>query len=125
MGKVYIAGIGQTRVGELWERSIESLSNEAIQNALKDAGEPKADALYVGNMLASAVSMQANLGTKLITNSGLVGIETITAEAGEASGAAALRLGTIAVRSGYVKTALVIGVEKHTDAAGPGSEGMA
>ncbi|MCJ7549612.1 MAG: thiolase domain-containing protein [Anaerolineae bacterium] len=124
MEKVFIAGIGQTAVGELWERSIESLSNEAIQRALKEAGKPHVDALYVGNLLASAASSQANLGVKLATNSGLVGLETMTAEAGEASGAAALRLGYLAVRSGYVRTALVVGVEKHTDIVGSSVENV-
>ena len=124
MEKVYIAGIGQTAVGELWERSLESLSNEATQLALKEAGKPHVDALYVGNLLASAASNQANLGAKLVTNSGLTGVETMTAEAGEASGAAALRLGYMAVRSGYVRTALVVGVEKYTDVVGSNMENM-
>ena len=124
MEKVYIAGIGQTEVGELWERSMENLSAEAILNALKDAGRPKADALYVGNLLASAASGQANLGVKIASNAGLAGLETITAEAGEASGAAALRLGYLAVKSGYVQNALVVGIEKYTDTVGSSTESM-
>jgi acetyl-CoA C-acetyltransferase len=120
MEKVYIAGIGQTAVGEMWERSLASLSNEAIQRAFKEAGKPHVDALYVGNLLASAASSQANLGALIVSNSGLGGIETMTAEAGEASGAAALRMGYLAVRSGYVRTALVVGVEKYTDLVGNG-----
>jgi acetyl-CoA C-acetyltransferase len=124
MKKVYIAGIGQTEVGELWERSLESLSNEAIQCALKDAGKPNVDALYVGNLLASTASRQANMGALIVSNSGLGGIETMTAEAGEASGAAALRMGYLAVRSGYVRTALVVGVEKYTDMVGRGMESI-
>jgi len=124
MEKVYIAGIGQTAVGELWERSLENLSAEAILAALKDAGRPKVDALYVGSLLASAASGQANLGAKIACNAGLHGLETITAEAGEASGAAALRLGYLAVRSGYVRTALAVGVEKYTDTVGSSTESM-
>jgi acetyl-CoA C-acetyltransferase len=124
MEKVFIAGIGQTAVGELWERSLESLSNEAIQSALSETGKPHVDALYVGNLLASAASSQANLGAKLATNSGLTGVETMTAEVGEASGAAALRLGYLAVKSGYVRTALVVGVEKHTDIVGSSVENV-
>jgi acetyl-CoA C-acetyltransferase len=124
MEKVYIAGIGQTEVGELWERSLENLSAEAILGALKDGGRPKVDALYVGNLLASAASGQSNLGAKIATNAGLTGLETITAEAGEASGAAALRLGYLAVKSGYVRTALVVGVEKFTDTVGSSTENM-
>ena len=124
MENVYIAGIGQTAVGELWERSLESLSNDAIQCALKEAGKPHVDALYVGNLLASAASSQANMGTLIVSNSGLGGIETMTAEAGEASGAAALRMGYLAVKSGYVRTALVVGVEKYTDMVGSGMESI-
>ena len=124
MEKVYIAGIGLTAVGELWEQSLENLSAEAILGALKDGGRPKVDALYVGNLLASAASGQSNLGAKIATNAGLAGLETITAEAGEASGAAALRLGYLALKSGYVQTALVVGVEKYTDTVGSSTESM-
>ena len=67
---------------------------------------------------------QANLGAKIVCNAGLHGLETITAEAGEASGAAALRLGYLAVRSGYVRTALAVGVEKYTDTVGGSTESM-
>ena len=124
MEKVYIAGIGQTEVGELWDHSLENLSAEAILGALKDGGRPKVDALYVGNLLASAASGQANLGAKIADNAGLTGLETTTAEAGEASGAAALRLGYLAVKSGYVRNALVVGVEKCTDTVGSVAESM-
>jgi len=124
MNKVYIAGIGQTTVGELWERSLENLSAEAILSALKDADRPEVNALYVGNLLASTASGQANLGAKIAANAGLNGLETFTTEAGEASGAAALRMGYLAVRSGYVRTALVVGVEKFTDMVGSGIENM-
>ena len=55
--------------------------------------------VWIGvSLLASAASGQANLGAKIATNVGLAGLETITAEAGEASGAAALRLGYLAVK---------------------------
>ena len=113
MTKVYIAGIGQTKVGELWDRSLRNLSAEAILKTLKDAGKPQVDALYVGNLLASVASNQANLGAMIAPNAGLNGVEAITAEAGEASGAAAVRMGYLAVKSGYVRTVLVVGVEKY------------
>ncbi|MCD6356455.1 MAG: thiolase domain-containing protein [Anaerolineaceae bacterium] len=121
MTKVYIAGIGQTKVGELWDRSLRNLSAEAILKTLKDAGKPQVDALYVGNLLASVASNQANLGAMIAPNAGLNGVEAITAEAGEASGAAAVRMGYLAVKSGYVRTVLVVGVEKYTDTTGSAS----
>ena len=50
MNRVYIAGIGQTAVGEHWERSLENLSAEAVLAALHEADDPQVDALYAGNM---------------------------------------------------------------------------
>jgi acetyl-CoA C-acetyltransferase len=47
------------------------------------------------------------------------GIEAETVEAGGASGGAALRQGYMAVASGLVDVALVVGVEKITDVVGP------
>ena len=118
MDRVIIAGIGQTPVGEHWDQSLANLSARAILSALRDADGIRPQALYVGNMLSSVTSRQANLGTKLVENVGLGGIETFTVEAGEASGAAALRMGYLAVKSGFVENALVVGVEKFTDAVG-------
>jgi len=119
MSDVFIAGIGMTPVGEHWDQSLANLSARAILAALKDSGGFRPQALYIGNLLASEVSGQANLGALVAENAGLTHVETFTAEAGEASGAAALHLGYLAVRSGFVKSALVVGVEKYTDMVGP------
>lgn len=70
-------------------------------------------------MLAPNLSNQAHLGVLLADYSGLSGIEAVTVEAAGASGGAALRQGYIAVASGMVDVALVIGVEKFTDKVGP------
>ncbi|MBM3136752.1 MAG: hypothetical protein FJZ98_01035 [Chloroflexi bacterium] len=119
MSEVIIAGMGMTPVGEHWDQSLANLSARAILDALKDTGGIRPQALYIGNLLASEVSGQANLGALIAENAGLTHIETFTAEAGEASGAAALHLGYLAVRSGFVSSALVVGVEKYTDMVGP------
>ena len=122
MREVVIAGIGQTRVGELWEISLRSLAYQAIKAARVDARGLQPQALYVGNFLASVTSHQANLGTLLVDNAGLDGIETFTCEAASASGGAAFQVGYTAVASGYVDVALVVGVEKYTDAVGSEQE---
>jgi len=124
MNKVYIAGIGQTAVGEHWDRSLANLSAQALLAALHEAGDPAVSALYAGNLLASSASKQSNIGALIASNAGLTGVETFTAEAGEASGAAALRMGYLAVRSGYARTALVVGVEKVTDMVGGGIDNV-
>jgi acetyl-CoA C-acetyltransferase len=122
MTDVVIAGIGQTPVGEHWELSLRNLSARAILAALKDAGGLKPQALYVGNFLGSVMSHQANLGALINENTALGGVESFTTEAAGASGAAALRMGYLAVASGYVDTAVVCGVEKLTDQLGAGPE---
>jgi len=118
MSDVLIAGIGQVPVGEHWEITLRSLAARAGLAALKDAGSLKPQAMYIGNFFASMVTHQANLGALLAENMGLHGIEAYTVEAADASGAAAFRVGYLAVASGFVDTALVVGVEKATDMVG-------
>ena len=122
MSDIVIAGVGQTSVGEHWDLSLRELAHQAIQAALQDAGGIQPQALYVGNMLAPNMSRQAHLGALLADFSGLKGIEAASVEAGGASGGAALRQGYLAVASGFVETALVVGVEKFTDQIGADSE---
>ena len=122
MTEVVIAGIGQTEVGEHWEIGLRDLAFAAIQDAVKDAGGLKPQSLFVGNMLAPNLSNQAHLGVLLADYSGLLGMEAVTIEAAGASGAAALRQGYLAIASGMVDVALVVGVEKFTDKVGSGVE---
>jgi acetyl-CoA C-acetyltransferase len=122
MTDIVIAGIGQTPVGEHWDTSLRSLAGQAIQAAIQDSGGLKPQALYVGNMLAANLSLQTHLGALLADYSGPIGIEAVTIEAGGASGGAALRQGYLAITSGLVDVALVVGVEKFTDIIGPDLE---
>jgi acetyl-CoA C-acetyltransferase len=120
MTDVVIAGIGQTEVGEHWDVGLRDLAFMAIQEAVKDSGGLRPQALFAGNMLAPNLSNQSHLGVLLADYAGLTGIEAITVEAAGASGGAAIRQGYLAVASGMVDVALVIGVEKFTDKVGPG-----
>ena len=118
MNDVSIIGLGQTEVKEMWETSIRHLAWYAIEAALDDAHISKVDALFVGNMAAGQFSNQMHLGALVADFAGLRGIEAVTVEAADASGGAALRQGILAVKSGLVETALVVGVEKMTDQVG-------
>ncbi len=118
MTEVVIAGIGQTPVGEHWDISIRELALQAIALAQADAGGLQPQAVYVANMLSTPLSQQAHLGALIADFAGLNGIEAVTIEAAGASGGAALRIGYLAVASGQVETALVVGVEKFTDQVG-------
>ena len=119
---IVIAGIGQTTVGEHWQYSIRELAHFALEAAIKDAGGLRPQALFVGNMLAPNLSKQAHLGALIADFSGLVGIEAVSIEAAGASGGAALRQGYLAVKSGMIDVALVVGVEKFTDMVDSGVE---
>ena len=127
MTEVIIAGIAQYPVGEHWDTTLRSMAVHVILAAIKDAGGVRPQALFVGNMLAANLSHQAHLATLLADFAGLhveqdghyAGIEAATLEAGGAAGAAALRQGYMAVASGFVDAALVVGVEKFTDMIGP------
>jgi acetyl-CoA C-acetyltransferase len=114
--QVSIVGIGQTKAGEHWERSLRDLASDAILAALKDAHVENVDALYVGNMLSGELTAQQHLGTLIADWAGLGSVEAMKVEAADASGAAAVRLGYLGVASGVQDVVVVCGVEKTTDA---------
>ncbi|GAB4570188.1 MAG: thiolase domain-containing protein [Anaerolineales bacterium] len=118
MRKIAILGIGQTKVDEHWDKSLRELGGEAAFLAMQDAGVDKVDALYVGNMLSPMVSRQNQLGAFFGDWIGLWKQEAVKIEAACGSGAAAFRSALMAVASGDVESALVVGVEKMTDKAG-------
>ena len=115
---VVIAGIGQIPVGEHWEQSLRQMSTRAIRAAIADSGGLQPQALYIGNVFSSIISHQANLGALLSDYAGYRGIEAYTVEAAGASGGGALRMAYLAILSGYVDSALVLGIEKWTDQVG-------
>ncbi len=115
MHEVAIVGIGQTPVGEHWSSSLRMLAADAIKAALDDADLEQVNALYVGNAYGATYSSQTQLGSLIADFAGLNNIEAYSIEAGDASGGAALRTAYLAVASGAVETALVLGVEKSTD----------
>ncbi|HEY67814.1 MAG TPA: thiolase domain-containing protein [Thermoflexia bacterium] len=119
MRDVAIIGVGQTKVGEHWGVSLRHLALEAVQAAMTDAGVTRADALYVGNMLSGELAGQEHLGALVADFAGLRGIEAFKIEAACGSGAAALRMGYVAVAGGLADIVIVVGVEKMTDALGP------
>jgi acetyl-CoA C-acetyltransferase len=118
MRTVAILGIGQTKIDEHWKKSLRELAGEAAFAALAEAGMKRADALFVGNMLSPIVNGQNQLGTFISDWIGMWGAEAVKIEAACGSGGAAFRAGLIAVASGDVDSALVVGIEKMSDKAG-------
>ncbi|MCX6059160.1 MAG: thiolase domain-containing protein [Chloroflexi bacterium] len=118
MRKIAILGIGQIKIGEHWEKSLREIGGDAAFAAMQDAGLEKVDSLFVGNMLSPLVNGQNQLGTFFADWIGLWKQEAVKIEAACASGAAAFRAALMAVASGDIESALVVGVEKMTDKAG-------
>lgn len=118
MSDVIIAGVGQTQVGEHWDISLRQLALNAIEATRLDAPGLPPQAIFVGNMLAPQLSHQAHLGALIADYAGLNGVEAVTVEASGAAGGAAIRAAYLAILSGLVDVALVVGVEKVTDTIG-------
>jgi acetyl-CoA C-acetyltransferase len=118
MRSTAIIGVGMTPVAEHWGLSLRELAAEAGQKALADAGITQPDAIYVANAYGSTFNFQTHLGTLVADYLGLDGVEAVSIEAADASGGAAIRQAHLAVASGAVESALVIGVEKATDMVG-------
>lgn len=115
MRKVYISGTGQVPVSENWDKSLKELAGDAALLAMEDADIGYPDALFVGNMMAITANKQAQLGTMMSDWLSFHHKPGLAIEAACGSGAAAFRAGLIAIASGEIESALVIGVEKMTD----------
>ena len=86
MRSVYIAGAGQTDIGELWDRSLRDLAVEAAFKAFTDAGRRGADCVIVGNMLSGELAAQENLAALVADSAGLLPVEAVKVEAACGSG---------------------------------------
>lgn len=115
MRDVSIIGIGQTAVGEYWEKSLRVLAYEALDAATRDANIERVDALYVGNMLSGELTKQEHLGALIADFAGMRGIEAMKIEAACGSAGAAFRVGYAMVAGGMQDVVAVMGVEKMTD----------
>ncbi|MCS7126594.1 MAG: thiolase domain-containing protein [Aigarchaeota archaeon] len=115
MSKVYVAGVGLTKVDEHWRESLEYLMAEASLKALDDAGISRVDSIYVGSMLSQVLQEQSHLGALLAEELGLSGIPAMGVEAASASGAAAVYAGAREIEASRANAVLVVGVDKMSD----------
>ncbi len=117
MRRVAVIGVGMTKFGEHWEKSIRELIVEAGARAIEDAGIHGRDieAIYGANMSAGRFANQEHIGALIADHMGLVPKPTVRLEAACASGGVAFREGYIAVASGAYDLVVVGGVEKMTD----------
>lgn len=119
MREVAVLGIGQTKFGELWDRSFREIGIEAGLQALVDAKLSSKDlgALYLGNMASGRLIDQEHIAPLILDYAGLAGrhLPAVRIEGGGASGALALHQGYLAVASGLYDYVVVGGAEKLTD----------
>lgn len=115
MREVAIIGVGMTKWGELWEKSLRTIFVETALLAMDDAGVDHVDSMYIGSMSSGLFVGQEHLGSLLADYLGQKSIPACRVESACASGGLALRQGFIEVASGLSDFVLVAGVEKMTD----------
>lgn len=120
MTDVYVAGVGQTKFGELWDTSLRQIIFEAGAGAIKDSHIDKGlvNGVFVGNMSAGRYAGQEHLGALAADMLG-IHAEASRYEGACASGSIAFRNAVLAIKSGHMDAALVIGAEKMTDVRTP------
>ncbi len=112
---VYVIGVGLTKVGNHWDKSLRHLAAEAATAALEDASIEDVDYIVVANALSGVINAQENLASYVATHLGMVGVPAVKVEAAGASGGAAITLAKSLVVSGAADKVLIVGVEKMTD----------
>jgi len=118
MRDVAVIGIGMTKWGELWEKSLRTIFVESALLALEDAGVDRLDSMIVGCMSSGLFVGQEHLASLLPDYLGRNPVPAARVESACSSGGLALRQGFIEVASGISDVVLVGGVEKMTDVTG-------
>ena len=116
MDRVFLVGVGLTKIGRFFEKHAKELFAEALWRAIDDAGGLKPRAIVVGNMTSSVLMGQDSLGALVANYAGLRGIPAFKVEAACGSGGAALYAAYALVKSGVVDVVAAGGVEKLTEA---------
>jgi acetyl-CoA C-acetyltransferase len=117
MREVCVIGVGMTKFGELWTKSLRDIFVEAGLKAIDDAGVDHIDAMYVGSMTPGLFVGQEHIGALMADYLGVAPIPAVRIESACASGGFAFRQAFLDVASGMNDIVLAGGVEKMTDGA--------
>ncbi|MCH7902536.1 thiolase domain-containing protein [archaeon] len=117
MRSVSIIGVGLTKFGEIWDKSLRELVAEAGLKAVADSGieGKEIDAVYGGTMASGRLIGQEHIGALIADQLGLNPIPAHRIEAACASGSVALRNAMMAIQAGEHNVIAVGGVEKMTE----------
>lgn len=116
--KIKVAGIGLTKFGELWDKTLFDLAQEASLEAINDSPYTinQIEAVFVANMIYGKLSNQDHLGAAVASDLGIKGA-SFRIEGACASGGLSVHLAVQSLLAGTYKNVLVVGVEKMTDAS--------
>ena len=117
MRDVYIIGVGMTKFGEIWDKSLRDLFVEASLKAIENAGVDHIESMYIGAMSSGLFVGQEHIASLLADYLGNEGIPAVHVESACASGGIAVRQGFFEVASGTSDIVLTGGVEKMNDGA--------
>lgn len=117
MREVAVIGIGMTKFGELWTKSIRDIFVESALKAIDDAGVDHIDSMYAGTMTSGLFVGQEHIGALMADYLGVAPIPAVRVESACASGGFAFRQAFLDVASGMNDIVLAGGVEKMTDGA--------
>jgi acetyl-CoA C-acetyltransferase len=117
MREVYVIGVGMTKFGELWTKSIKDIFVEAALKSIDDAGVDHIDSMYIGTMTSGLFVGQEHVSALMADYLGVTPIPAVRVESACCSSGMALRLGLFDIVSGNSDLVLVGGVEKMTDGA--------
>ncbi|MDA8266902.1 MAG: thiolase family protein [Actinomycetota bacterium] len=119
MNEVVVIGTGMTRFGKFFDRSVRSLAEEAVTEALGDAGiGPEAvEFTAFANAAGGILQCQEMIrGQSALHHTGLLGSPIVNVENACASASSAVHLAWQSIASGSAEIALAVGAEKLTHA---------
>ncbi len=109
MRDVFVVGAGMVRFGRLTERPVADFAAEAVRAALADSG---LDRRRIGFSVFGHSQQGRVAGQRVLRELSLTGMPVLNVENACTSGASALHVAWMAVRSGLHDVALVVGMEK-------------
>ncbi|HZT86813.1 MAG TPA: acetyl-CoA acetyltransferase [Stellaceae bacterium] len=116
-----IVGWAHSRFGKHEDKDVEALIVEVTQAALADAGVAAADidTVYLGTMNGGFVKQEFPASLVFQADPGFRFKPATRVENACATGSAAIHMGLNTIAAGKARLALVVGVEKMTEVAGP------
>src|SRR3989440_12918545 len=113
-----VVAAAMTSYGKYVDRHLRDLAEEAVHNAIQDAGLDlkEVEAAYVGNSVAGLITGQETIrGQVVLRRTGILGIPIVNVENACASASTAFHLGWVSVAAGLYDCVLALGVEKLSD----------